>query len=495
MSGKHLKKHSKYLILLPVILAALVLAINLNKPFVGHHDFMSSMEGIIAKNYLKFGIWDLKFGQVLGNVDQISQTSFFTHYPPLLPLLIAGSFSIFGVFEWTERLIPAAFSVMGVFFFFLICRKLWNQKIALLAAAFFIFNPMFIYFGKLPAPEPLILSLAVVAFYFYLNWLESRSNKDLFKMCLSLFLGGLVGWPIDYFAPLIILHSLIIGKFNFKIFIPGLVLLGTLFLQFFHNYLITGVVLSEEIINTAKFRLTENNLSFGGQQFSLLTYIKQEVSWLQVYYTRVMIILSAIFMMFNLNLKFNIQKATVLFFLLFGLAHPVIFSRYVFIHDFLNIYLLPFFALSAALGLMTVIETLNKVKINKLVIVALVVFILGLFIFERLPYTKALLKTEMNQPGKEMAMTLNALQKNPYEAAVISPRFDSFYGIFSNYYSEKPYAILSEEEFKKSGPGNLKFIVTIDQDIKDQLLFQNLKDKYQSWRKDDLTVILLNEPK
>lgn len=107
---------------------------------MGFHDFNNVQYGTMAKNYNQYGIWQLKFGQVMGKIhgNVSDNKSFYTSYLPLLPLMIAGSFSIFGVHEWSERLIPLIFSIVGIVGLFLLCKKLWGPKAAFLASFFYI---------------------------------------------------------------------------------------------------------------------------------------------------------------------------------------------------------------------------------------------------------------------------------------------------------------------------------------------------------------------
>ncbi len=485
----------KYLIVIPIVAAAIVLSFNLSKPFIGHHDFTGAFNGKIAKNYLTYGVGNLKFGQIAGFVEYpLSKNSFYTDYAPLMPLSIALSFSIFGVTEWAERLVSALFSVLAVVSFFLICQKLWNRKTALITSMFFVLNPMFIYYGSLPVAEPPVLGMMLLALYFYLSWLEKSEQRYFIFMCMALFIGGLYGWPIVYFGPLIIMHSILIKKFRPQMLWPTLVIGASVGVQFVHSYILTGYFIHPSSLSSLRSRLAESNLSFGGIDFNLMTYLKQEFSWLQVYYTRVIIVLSGLFVLRNLNLKFNTQKATVLFLLLFGLGHPIIFSRYVFIHDFLNIYLLPFFAISAALGLKFITEILDRYKPSKKLGLVVTIIVLILFTTERFDYTKALLATSMNKPGQDMAYLLNSLQKSDNEAVILSPRFNSFYGVFTTFYSKYGYVVANQSEIEKDDQvTRYKYIITIDEDITDKSFIDDLTAKYKSRRMNDQTVFYIDE--
>lgn len=495
MFSRAFKKLDKFLVAIPIFLALLVLAININKPFIGQHDFNGVQEGTIARNYLEHGFLNLKFGQITGHISDVQNAKgFYTSYLPTLSVLVALSFSIFGIVEWAARIVPAIFSLIGVAFLFFLVERLWNKKAAFFACVFYTLNPMFIYYGNMPVFDIPILAMMIVSIYFYILWIESQKKKDLILLCLSLFLGGLLGWIIDYLGPLFILHAFLIRKLNFKILIPSFVLSFALFLQFLHAHILTGSLLGGNMFISLKTRLAGAHLSFGGEDFTLYTYIRKEISWFQSYFTRTLLFLSFIYSVYILRLKLNIQKATLLILLILGLAHPIIFSKAVFIHDYQNIYILPFLSISGALGLDLVYGFLLKFKIDKRICFVAIVGVLITFSLERIEFTKALLRSDMDRPGRDMAKIINNLQTKPFEVAIISPRFASFYGLFTDFYSKYQFSIINEDYLKqKDSLVKFKYIIMIDEDIRDFKLYENLKKEFPFKKEKDLTIITFHE--
>ncbi len=492
MFRKSLNFGEKYIFCIPIILAFFILFININKPFVGFHDFNNVQYGTMAQNYIKEGVWNLKFGQIMGKIhgDFHKNKPFYTSYLPLLPLMVAGSFSFFGMHEWSVRIIPVLFSTFGVLFFFLLVKKLWGGKAAFVASFFYILNPMFIYFGNMADVDVLILPMMILYLTFYLNWIESGKNKYLFFLCSSLFFGGLIGWIIVYLGPLFILHSILIGKFKLKVFIPGLVLLFIVLLQFIHAYILSeGDIFKSAMLGSLKNRLTESNLSFGGQKFTPLSYLKKEISMLQAYFTRTLIMLSLSYVVINFRNKLGLGGITLFCLLILGIAHPLIFSRAIFIHDYQNIYLLPFLSAAGALMVIKIIAFLKKIKITEWVILLLVVALFFIFVTERINFAKALLATNMNKQGFEMAGLLNSLQNYDNEVSIASRRFVSFYGLFTDYYSNYRYGILEEDTLKKEGLAGLKYAIFIDEDIQDQAYYKMLTLQYKFFKTGEWTVI------
>lgn len=480
----------KYLFLIPLVAAFLVLVVNINKPLSGHHDFVPAFNGVIAKNYLKFGAWNLKFGQTSLQYDNLSDVkNFYTHYLPTYPLLLSLFFYLFGDSEVVIRSLPLLFSVISVLSLFFITQRLWNSKTALLVTIFFIFNPMFTYFGKISGIEPVIISMILLSFYFYIRWIDTQANIDLVLSLFACLVGGLFGWQMNYFGGVIFIYSLLTKKLNLRILLFAIILLSTFALQFIHAFILTGSFLDKELIDSFKSRVTETSISFGGKDFSLRDYIKQEIAILQAYFTRILLGLSLLYVFTNLNFKFTKQKAIVISLMALGLGHPIIFSKYVFIHDYLNIYLLPFLALAGGLGLIQVINWLKKLRLNIFLIYTFAAVIIFSFLTERLSYTTALLKTNMHIQGKEMADIINKYSTKDRDIAIVSPRFNEFYGFFTDFYADPTFDVIGESKLDDAKKFKYSYLIFIDEDIRDQEKYKKIVSRYKSERVNDWTIV------
>src|SRR3989338_8045988 len=110
------------LIILIAIFSCIVLSININKPFIGHHDWNGAFLGVQAREYLNLFTSlfnaqnDLSFGQI-----------FFSHYTPLMPLLFSISVAIFGESEFSLRLVPSFFSILMIIFIYKIFHEIFYK--------------------------------------------------------------------------------------------------------------------------------------------------------------------------------------------------------------------------------------------------------------------------------------------------------------------------------------------------------------------------------
>lgn len=181
-------------------------------PWIGHHTaWGGAMYGNIARNFLVYGYSATAFGPVanFGLVDPAS-FDYYYHYPPLLVWLVSLSFHLFGVSEWSARLVPLLFSLIAVPLTFDLGRRLTgDSRVAILAALLMAAMPAGAYYGThvdvYGAPA---VTLTLLAFWGYVRWIQLRSRGALFLMCAGLVLGCMTAWYTYFAALLLLVHNL-----------------------------------------------------------------------------------------------------------------------------------------------------------------------------------------------------------------------------------------------------------------------------------------------
>ncbi|MBL7148071.1 MAG: hypothetical protein ISS82_04565 [Nanoarchaeota archaeon] len=154
--------------------------------------------------------------------------------------------------ETTHILYPAITFIFIIIFFFLLIKKLFNYKIALLASAFLVVLPPFLYrtMAGFSDKEALGTLFFFMAFYFYvLAW---KSNKPI----KNIILGGLAGISAG-------LMGTVWGAINFVFLIMGSFILIELFLNKFKRndfYSYTSwlilMLITLKVFYPAKFNIT-----------------------------------------------------------------------------------------------------------------------------------------------------------------------------------------------------------------------------------------------
>src|SRR5947209_609404 len=94
----------------------------------GMHGTNAGYMSLSARNWVRHGLGNLKFYQIVDGGPLVSGSRIYTHHPPLIPLLIWFWFKIGGSFsEWCSRLVPVIFSLSALVLLYIIVRRVWNE--------------------------------------------------------------------------------------------------------------------------------------------------------------------------------------------------------------------------------------------------------------------------------------------------------------------------------------------------------------------------------
>jgi dolichol-phosphate mannosyltransferase len=107
-----------FLLLLILIANLSLITKNIYDPFLRWNENNNALYGLVARNWLKFGILKLKFGMIgywLENLNE--KISFYTHHPDLFILPSYLIYKFFGISEFTTRLSPLLFTIFSIILF------------------------------------------------------------------------------------------------------------------------------------------------------------------------------------------------------------------------------------------------------------------------------------------------------------------------------------------------------------------------------------------
>ena len=432
--------------LLIAAISLVVLLPFINKPFIGHHDWNGTYYAQIARNYLKYPISQTKLGQMTG------PGHFYTHYPPLMPLLLALDFLILGISDLTARLMPVGFTILTLLTFFRMTQKLKLKPLVGLSSVLIVFTPMLRYFSHMPSQEALMIFFSVFSVNLYLDLILKPKPKHKYELWFVTILNGLTGWAGYFIYPILAIHAFIQHKKVLPIIYKSiLILVLTFSLHLTHTYLLTGSITGGGLLDALLLRLnlypllglTEPELA---GQFTWFAYLKKQVSILTIYYTATLLAIS----FFNLVLivrkifkkqSLNLLNQLVLIFLIWGLTYPLIFSNVVFVHEYFNLFFYPFLAFS----LINLFNYLQG-RTLKVVLPLLIVLALGIFV-ERNQFVKALFDTKAHLPGYELGTLINQTVTQDQTAYIIAES-ESIEAqvVFINYYANRQLEYLSPED-------------------------------------------------
>lgn len=362
------------------IITALLLSINLNKPFYGEHDWNGARYGNIARNYLRYGFWETKFGQIENSgFTSPEKFKYFTHYPQLLPILISLSYKIFNISEWSTRLVPLFFTSGLMVIIYLIGQIVSNSKIGILASLLVLLTPQVLYFGKNPVHEPLVTFFVSLALIGYLKYTQNKLLRYKAIFYIGIILAEFTTWAGYFLLPALTLVLLLKKQFNqIKKLIPFyIVSFGLFFLHLMHTYSLTGQFLGGDLSGAFLQRV---GLSEAGkiEGLDFFSYILRIRLWLSSLYGTALLLLSLLWTIINYKRLLEKNNWIVLVLLVFGSLYLILFPNSSYIHNYLTFYFLPFIAISSALSLNYFLSFFRKAK-SLLCIIILVLIFLGGF--------------------------------------------------------------------------------------------------------------------
>jgi 4-amino-4-deoxy-L-arabinose transferase-like glycosyltransferase len=153
------------------VLGVAIRLVHITQPFVDAWSWRQSDVAMIAENFYRNG-FNVFFPQInwAGSTPGYVGTEL-----PLVPLLAALLYVLFGVHEWVGRAVSVAFFAISVPFFFLLVRRVYTGRAALAALGFYVAAPLSMFTSRSFMPDMPSLSVALMALYLFTRWLERGS--------------------------------------------------------------------------------------------------------------------------------------------------------------------------------------------------------------------------------------------------------------------------------------------------------------------------------
>ncbi|MFC1675663.1 ArnT family glycosyltransferase [Planctomycetota bacterium] len=131
-----------------VVLLISIMGREITRPFYGLHSWAQASGSWVSRSHVKYGLGYTKglSTWAVGDPPTTTPRRYFDH-PQLGILLNAGAMAIFGVNEWSGRVVGIASSIITLLLFLRILRGLVDDKTALLAGMMFVVFPLSGYFG------------------------------------------------------------------------------------------------------------------------------------------------------------------------------------------------------------------------------------------------------------------------------------------------------------------------------------------------------------
>lgn len=220
---------NKQLVLAVIILAALLLRLwHIERPFNGSLAWRQVSTAMMADNYYKSDP-NIFYPQVSWNGPGPSYNG---REFQTVSYITALLYHILGQHDWVGRLVAILFGVWGVYALYRLVQNVWNEMLALFAAASLAIFPGSIVIDHSFIPDPAMVSLITTSAWMFTGYLKSRNNRHLYLAAgigcigvLTKLTGAIIGLPFLY-ALLISANRLQLSKKQWRtIFITAFLII------------------------------------------------------------------------------------------------------------------------------------------------------------------------------------------------------------------------------------------------------------------------------
>ncbi len=166
-----------------IIVAILVLTFSLrlykiSSPVADWHSWRQADTAAVARNFAK-GDFNIFYPQsdsltALNEFGLQNPNRYFINEFPLYNAVVAFFYKLFGINLVLARLVSITAATLGLLFLYLLARKLFGSKVAVLASIIYAVNPFNIYYGRVIMPDPMFICFSVATMYFTVEWVEYK---------------------------------------------------------------------------------------------------------------------------------------------------------------------------------------------------------------------------------------------------------------------------------------------------------------------------------
>ncbi len=341
-----------YLIALVITVICFSLRLyKLDNPIADHHSFRQADTAAVARNFVQDGFNPL-FPQsdsytALSEHQTPNPNRYFINEFPLYNSLVALVYKAKGINSNYARLVSDVFASIGVFFLYLLAKKLFSTKVATLAALFYAVLPYNVYYGRVVMPEPAFICFSIVSFYLLLLFVEKPSFIRGLVFSLIFATAMLVKpYSIFLFIPFIywVLVSHGLASFTKPMFYLAPVLsIIPLLLWRYH------ISLYPEASFASKWLLNQGDIRFSGAFFRWLIFDRLNR----------LIFTSGGFVLLFFGITRSIQSKKgwlILFWLISVLTYFTVFAMGNVTHDYYQLPIMPVGAILVSLGFFYLID-------------------------------------------------------------------------------------------------------------------------------------------
>lgn len=398
------------------VFAGIVRLYKLSNPIADWHSWRQTDTAAVSKIYVENGIDPLHpryydISNIQSGTDN-PQGYRMVEFPlfNIIHATLSQTFGIFTVDEW-GRLTTIIFSLVALTFIFLIVKRYFNERAALIAAFFYAFLPFSIYYGRSVLPDTAMIASVLGGIYFFALWSDKKFTvRDSLFTVLPALLFTVASLLFKPYAIIFLLPMVVIAIEKFGIgFLKKwqlwvFAILSVLPLALWRVWILQF----PEGIPASSWLLNGGNIRFKGAWFYWI--FGERISKLILGYYTVFAIVGIFKRTFEKHFAFFAS------FLVSSLIYLIIIARGNVQHDYYQILIIPSLAIGIGRGVDFLLSQTDRV--NKVIAPVAILFITFLMLSLSWYYVRDYFN--INNPGM-----VEAGQKAdhilPKDAKVIAP--------------------------------------------------------------------------
>ncbi len=160
----------------------------IDAPFADWHQYRQYDTAALARNFAEESL-NVFYPRVdwRGNSPGYVEVEF-----QAFTLPVALLYRVFGVHEWLARILNIFFYAATAFLLFRLTRRVFDGRVALLAAGLYSFLPLSFSVSRSFQPDTLMMLCTVAGIYYFLLWIEQDNWKLLLLSALSMAVAVLI---------------------------------------------------------------------------------------------------------------------------------------------------------------------------------------------------------------------------------------------------------------------------------------------------------------
>lgn len=239
---------------------------------------------------------------------------------------------------------------LSVAAFYVLVRRLYGERVAWWAAAFFALTPMVAYYGRVPGHDQLGLLVSFLFAAVLVNWLRQPNRVRLLALILLAWMAVWTAWTAVFFVAALGLTAMLWGSQSQRLAVIGLggvVVVAFIALMLFYQAQWSESI--DSILDAFVWRSSSASDDPDSAAFTLTQFVAVTVVHAGFFITGGVLVFSLIGV-YVLWRQDRLAGSIVLALLLAGLGYQLIFRNASYVHDYYKLVLVPALAVAAGVA-------------------------------------------------------------------------------------------------------------------------------------------------